>query len=135
MTRFWLASRPNILEFSYVLSSNTYESNKMLDPNIFGFSYTLSISTYWSGKMLDPISLGSTTCWAQVHMDLMRCQTQHLRVQLCTKPKYMEVWRDIRPNTYEYSHTLRTNAYGSAKTSDPTLWVQLRPKLSCMMVW
>jgi hypothetical protein len=88
--------------FCYVLNLNTFGSSKILDPtpwvqlvrpNILGFNYVLNLNTYGFNKIPNPTLLGSATRWVQVLMGLVRCQIQHLWVQLHTESKYVSMTR------------------------------------------
>jgi len=54
----WQDVIPNILKFSYALSSSTCDFTKVPDPNIIGFSYALSLITRGFNNVPDPTSSG-----------------------------------------------------------------------------
>jgi len=89
----WAATL-NIIGFSNMLSSSTYESDEFSDPiswvqlrtkfkqtwnwwaarlNILGFSYTFSLNTNEPDELPGQSPLGSAMYWDQVHMSFANC--------------------------------------------------------------
>ena len=133
MSWIWLACRPNILGFSYMMGQ-VYMSLVSCRPNILVFNYALGPNRYGSSELLVPIFLGLATCHVQVHMSLTSYQTQHPRVQLCTEPKQICVWQATRPSIIRSSYMLSPSTHVFGELPDPIFWVQLRaePKQICV---
>jgi hypothetical protein len=65
-----------------------------------------------SGEMLDPTFLNS------VHIDLVRCETQHPWIQLCVESKCIWVLLGVKRNITRFSKTLNSKTYGSDNVLD-----------------